>query len=380
MLFPLLTLLVIGAQDSTLIGFHPDRVMTQRELEERFLATPSSETAERNLGILTAEPHVAGTAADRRVVDFLAAELKRLGMDQVEIPEYHVWLPYPRDVSLTIVAPNRVRLENREAFYAEDPSGDPRRIMPGWNAYAANDTVTADVVYVNYGLPEDYEQLARLGIDVKGKIALARFGRSHRAIKALAAEERGMIGVIIYSDPADDGYGRGDVYPNGPYRSADAIQRGTLMYEAQYVGDPLTPGRAALEGVERLPPAEAKNVPKLPMIPIGYENARRILEQLDGASVPEGWQGGLPFAYRAGPGPVVVELAVDLDYQIRPIWNVIGTMPGAEFPDEWIILGNHHDAWTYGAVDPNSGTTALLEVARGLQALRDTGWRPRRLP
>lgn len=360
-----------------LSGFSPARSMEQRQLEARFIQVPSPDSAARVLRQLTAQPHVAATPADQRVIEYLATTLRSLGFE-VSISEYGVWLPHPKRVALTLFEPDPVVIENRESFSEVDPDGDPARVMPGWNAYSANGKVRGEVVYVNYGLPDDYAELSKLGVDTRGKIAIARYGRSHRGVKVKVAEEHGVTGLIIYSDPADDGYMQGDVYPAGRWRPADAIQRGNLMYEFQYVGDPLTPGRAALPGVPRDRVEDAKNLPKIPVLPLSYGNAARILRRLAGPNVPEGWQGGLPFAYHAGSGPAVAELDVQLDYRERPARNVIATLAGREASDQWVIVGNHHDAWTYGAMDPGSGTMALLEFARGLKELRGRGWRPRR--
>ena len=251
-------------------------------------------------------------------------------------------------------------------------------IVQGYNAYSPDGDVTAELVYVNKGLPEDYQILSDQGISVNGKICIARYGGSYRGVKAKVAGDNGAVGLILYSDPADDGYMRGDVYPRGPWRSADAIQRGTVKYIFQHASDPLTPGWAATADAERIPISEATDLPKIPVVPLAYRDAEPLLKALAGPTVPADWQGGLPFAYHTGPGPAKVRLKVRCDHSTRPIYNVIATLEGTEYPDQWVILGNHHDAWVYGAADPGSGTVALLEVAESLGKLAKMGMRPKR--
>lgn len=359
-------------------GFAAGSIAEQAARESRFLRVPAPDTARLHLMRLTQEPHVAGTPEDRAVVEYLRRALEDYGIP-AEVTEYHVYLPYPRDVRVTLLEPDSQSLPTREAGIPGDEDSYSTTAMPGWNAYSPNGTVEAQVVYANYGLPEDYEKLRTLGVDVRGKIVLVRYGRAFRAVKVIVAHENGAAGVLLYSDPADDGYVRGDVYPAGPWRPPSAIQRGSVKFGSIYSGDALTPGWAATAGARRIKPEEAAVLPKIPVAPLGYSAAAPILQALTGPNVPEsGWQGGLPLPYHVGPGPARVRLHVDLEYAVRPIWNVIGRIRGTARPERWVILGNHHDAWTYGAVDPNSGTIAMLEAARGLGTLVREGWQPQR--
>jgi N-acetylated-alpha-linked acidic dipeptidase len=361
-------------------GFTAGQSEIERQLEERFRAVPLATSAREHLRTLTREPHVAGTPEDYRTAVYVRDQLRKFGIS-AELREYQVLLPYPkRPTVLELVAPRRVRLNLQEAVLPQDPSSAHARIIPLFNGYSASGDVTAPLVYANYGLPDDYEALKKLKVDVKGKIVIARYGRSFRGVKAKVAEENGAVGLIIYSDPADDGYVQGDVYPNGPWRPETSAQRGSVLYLFQYPGDPLTPGKPAIAGTTRLRQDDpALNIPRIPVQPISYGDARRLLEPLRGAVRPAGFQGGLPFAYHVGgTEDVRVHLKTEMDFQIRTIWNVIGRIEGAEEPDRWVVLGNHRDAWTFGAVDPNSGTTAMLELARGFGELLKANWRPRR--
>ncbi len=363
----------------TFEGYTPASSATARDWEQKFRAVPAPASAREHLRRLTAEPHVAGTKEDYATAIYVRDQIRSFGIS-ADLKEYDVLLPYPKtDPIVELIAPRRERLLVREAVIAADPSSSHPRIIPLFNGYSPSGDVTAPVVYVNYGLPPDYEALRKLGVDVKGKIALARYGGSFRGVKARVAEENGAIGLIIYSDPADDGYVQGDVYPKGPWRPASSGQRGSVQYLFQYPGDPLTPGRPSIPGVPRLKIEEATDLTRIPVQPISYGEARKVLEKLRGPLRPRGFQGGLPFAYHVGGTPEVkLRLKTDMDYQIRKIWNVMARIDGAQLRDEWVILGNHRDAWTFGAVDPNSGTTAMLEVARGLGKLLKEGWTPRR--
>ncbi|HEX8632834.1 MAG TPA: M28 family metallopeptidase [Pyrinomonadaceae bacterium] len=361
-------------------GFNAAESNVERQLEERFRAVPLPAAAREHLRTLTREPHVAGTPEDYRTAVYVRDQLRKFGIS-AELKEYQVLLPYPkRPTVLELIAPRRVRLNLQEAVIQQDPSSAHPRIIPLFNGYSASGDVTAPLVYVNYGLPDDYEALKKLKVDVRGRVVIARYGRSFRGVKAKVAEENGAVGLIIYSDPADDGYTQGDVYPNGPWRPETSAQRGSVLYLFQYPGDPLTPGQPAIAGTVRLKQDDPTlNIPRIPVQPISYGDARRLLEPLRGAVRPAGFQGGLPFAYHVGgTEDVRVRLKTDMDFQVRTIWNVIGRIEGAEEPDRWVVLGNHRDAWTFGAVDPNSGTTAMLELARGFGELLKTNWRPRR--
>jgi N-acetylated-alpha-linked acidic dipeptidase len=360
-------------------GFTPHSSTTQRALENEFRAVPQTSSAREHLRRLTAHPHVAGTKEGYETAIYVRDQLRSYGLG-ADLREYEVLLPYPRRPSIVeLVAPRRERLLVKEAIVPEDPSSSHPRIIPLFNAYSASGDVTAPLVYVNYGLPRDYEALKRAGVDVKGKIAIARYGNSFRGVKARVAEQHGAVGLIIYSDPADDGYGQGDVFPKGPWRPASSAQRGSVQYLFEYPGDPLTPGKPSVPGVPRLKMSEATDLTKIPVQPISYGDARKLLEVLRGPVRPRGFQGGLPFAYHVGgTNDVKVHLKTDMDYQTRKIWNVIARIDGTSEPDQWIIMGNHRDAWTFGAVDPNSGSTAMLEAGRGFGSLLKKGWKPRR--
>lgn len=348
----------------------------QPNIEADFIASVSSEEARRHLRFYTAEPHIAGSSRDYQTAIYTRDRLREAGI-AAELVEYEVWLPYLKQARVEMLRPKKFKASLKEDPVAEDPDSI-RGSINVFSAYSASGDVTAEVVYVNYGLQEDYRKLASLGVSVKGRIALARYGGAFRGVKAKLAEEQGAIGLIIYSDPANDGYMLGDIYPKGPYRPPSGIQRGSVGYTFQYPGDPLTPGRPSIRGEKRLKPEEAKSLPHIPVQPISYQDASPILEALGGPNVPAGWQGGLPFAYHTGPGNVRVRLQVKLDYKQRKIWNVIGEVKGSVEPDRLVILGNHRDAWVHGAVDPSSGSAALLTVARALGAQLQKGWRPAR--
>ncbi|HYP52518.1 MAG TPA: M28 family metallopeptidase, partial [Pyrinomonadaceae bacterium] len=360
-------------------GFTTDEAAAQRDLEQRFRAAPSPASAREHLRRLTAEPHLAGTREGQRVALYIRDQLRLAGL-AAELREYQVLLAYPRRPSVVeLVAPRRERLPLRESVVAQDPTSAHPRIVPLFNGYSASGDVTAPLVYVNYGLPDDYAALKRIGVDVRGRVCIARYGRSFRGVKAKVAEEHGARALIIYSDPADDGYMQGVTYPRGPWRPPASAQRGSVQYIFEYPGDPLTPGVAAVPGASRLTLAQATNVPRIPVQPVSYADARRLLEPLRGPLRPRGFQGGLPFPYHVGgTADVRVRVVTDMTFETRSIYNVEARLEGAQEPDRWVVLGNHHDAWVFGAVDPNSGTTAMLEVGRALGELVRRGWRPRR--
>ena len=368
--------LLAGAEEAPLPGFTPARSAAQLKLEQKFLALPDAARAEQNHKTLTHEPHVAGSEADRRVVEFIRAEFERAGLN-AEVEEFQVLLPSPLKLELELLAPVSFKGPTPE-YVAEDPASDDPRALPGMNGYSGSGDVTAELVYANYGLPADYARLKAEGVSVEGKLIIARYGQSFRGVKAKVAEENRAAGLLIYSDPRDDGYHGGDVYPKGPWRPETGIQRGSVLFIFEYPGDPTTPAGPSVPGARRLPAAQATNMPRIPVLPISYADARRLLEHVGGKAAPREWQGGLPFTYHLGPGPARVRLNVQMKNEVKPIWNVCARIPGGERGEEIVVLGNHHDAWTYGGVDPNSGTTALLEVARGLGALLREGWTPRR--
>ncbi len=367
-----------GATDEKLLrGFTPARSRAQRALEEKFMATVDAARAEANHRTLTAEPHVAGSEADRRVVEFIAAEFGRAGLP-AKIEEFRVLLPEPKTIKFEVLAPITPFVGPRPEYVGEDPASKDKRTLPGFNGYSGSGDVTGEIVYANYGLPPDYQRLADEGVEVKGKIVLARYGESFRGVKAKVAEEHGAAALIIYSDPEDDGYHSGDVYPDGPWRPASSVQRGSVMFIFEYPGDPTTPNGPSVAGAARIAAGEASNMPRIPVLPISYADAQVLLTYLGGKAAPREWQGGLPVTYHLGPGPTKLRLQVEVAHELKPVWDVCARIAGAERPEEIILLGNHHDAWTYGGVDPNSGTTAMLEVAHRLGALLKEGWRPRR--
>ena len=367
------------SEPTGLDGFTPEGSATERRWEDEFRAVPAPDSAREHLRRLTAEPHVAGTKEDYATALYVRDQIRGFGLSS-ELKEYEVLLPYPKQPGIVeLVSPRKERLLVKETPIAEDPSSSNPKIIPLFNGYSPSGDVTAPLVYVNYGLPPDYEALKKLGVDVKGKIAIARYGNSFRGVKAKVAEDNGAVGLIIYSDPADDGYMQGDVYPDGPWRPASSAQRGSVQFLFQAPGDPLTPGKPSVPGVPRLKMEEVTTLPRIPVQPISYGDARRLLEPLRGPLRPKGFQGGLPFPYHVGGTEYVrAHLKTQMDYQVRKIWNVISRIDGDEEKDRWVIMGNHRDAWVFGAVDPNSGTTAMLEAARAFGSLLKKGWKPRR--
>jgi N-acetylated-alpha-linked acidic dipeptidase len=367
------------SKSEAIFGFRD--ASAEASAESRFIAVPDPKRAEEHLRILTQAPHLAGTPEDKATADYVASKFREAGLD-TEIVEYKVWLNYPQDVSVDVTAPADVKMHgpSRESVDS-DPFQDDARVVTGYNGMSPSGEVEAEVVYANYGTPEDFDKLAELKVDVKGKIVVVRYGQNFRGVKAFVAQERGAAGVIIYSDPKDDGYYRGDRYPKGPWRPATGVQRGSIGYMFQFPGDPTTPGVASVPSLpdsKRTPPEQSAQLPKIPTTPLSYADASPILEHLGGPESPRDWQGALPFTYHVGPGPVKVHLRLKEDYQYRTIWDVIGRVRGSELPDQWVVAGNHRDAWVYGAVDPNSGTAAMLETVHGIGELLKTGWKPRR--
>ncbi len=364
------------AEGNGIRGFVSERVEAERELEKKLMAVPSPDTAEKTLEFLTSAPHLAGTPGSLRVAEYLRDQLIRNGWD-AEIVRYSAWMPQPLEQKLEMVEPEKMALARQEEPIAEDTTTRDARAVPGVNGYSPSGDVAAPVVYVNYGLPEDYDKLEEIGVEVAGKIAIARYGNSFRGVKAYVAEEHKCAGLIIYSDPADDGYVQGDPMPKGPWRPMSGIQRGSILYIFKYPGDPLTPGAPAEGSRASLKPQDAVSLPRIPTLPISPRDAAELLSRLDGPRVPKGWQGGLPFSYHTGPGRATAHLTIKMEYKERTLYDVIGKLRG-ETDDEWVVAGNHHDAWVFGAVDPSSGTTSLLEAARALGSLAKQGWKPRR--
>lgn len=345
--------------------------------EKVFLDTPTPDRARQWLAALTEDPHVAGTPAEKKVADYVLARFKEFGLD-TEMVRYDVFLNHPRMVKLSLDAPVVEQLKLREEAYDIDKDSSTTGMFPAFHGYGASGKAGGEVVYVNYGSPADFERLRGMGISVEGKVVLVRYGGAFRGLKVKESQDRGAVGVLIYSDPADDGYMRGDVYPDGPMRPPSAIQRGSVLFLSHVPGDPSTPGWPSTTGAKRVERKDMTNVPRIPSLPISYAEAEKILRRLGGPRVPDEWQGGLPFSYHVGPGAAAVTMVVDMDEGLKPIFNVIARIKGSTEPEKLVVLGNHRDAWTHGAVDPNSGTAAQLEMARGLAAALKSGWTPKR--
>jgi N-acetylated-alpha-linked acidic dipeptidase len=362
---------------AVLASLRPVAAAAQDSFEQRLLAVPDTASTRRMTYDLTREPHVAGTPAQALTRDYVIDKLRTWGLE-AWTKEYTVYIPHPDSIAAWVIPRHgpATALPLREPVVPGDPTSAGRQVPP-FNGYSGDGDVSADVVYVNYGLIEDYQTLDSLGTSVRGKIAIARYGRSFRGIKAREAEKHGAVGLIIYSDPQDDGYARGDIYPKGPMRPWGGIQRGSILNTN---GDPTTPGSPSLPGARRLP-EDSLSIPRIPVIPMSYGNARRFLERLGGTSVPQPWQGALPFRYHVGPGPVRARLHVKTERGARamhPIWDTFAMIRGARYPDEWVVVGAHRDAWSPGAADNISGTVTVLETARAFAQLARSGWRPAR--
>ncbi|HEX9189031.1 MAG TPA: transferrin receptor-like dimerization domain-containing protein, partial [Vicinamibacteria bacterium] len=344
-----------------------------------FLALPRPDHMREAMRRLSARPHHVGSAFGRENAEWILARFREWGWE-AEIETFHVLFPTPKERLVEMIAPRRLRLALEEPAVASDPtSAQKAEQLPSYNAYSIDGDVTGPLVYVNYGLPEDYEELERRGVSAKGAIVLARYGRSWRGTKPKVAAEHGAVGCLIYSDPRDDGYFKGDVFPKGPMRPKDGVQRGSVMdFASSSPGDPLTPGVGATRDAKRLAVTAAPSLTRVPVLPLSYADAQPLLEALEGPLAPEGWRGALPIPYRLGPGPAVVRLKVAFDWDVKPAHDVVARIAGAERKDEWIVRGNHHDAWVNGADDPVSGLVPLLEEARALGLLVREGWRPQR--
>ncbi len=362
---------------SSITGFSRQAAADQLKTEARFDKQLNADHIGATIKQLSAYPHHLGSPGGKAVADTIYNRLKSYGW-QVKIEEYRVLFPTPRHRALEMVAPKKFKAQLKEKVLSEDAtSGQPGQ-LPTYNAWSADGDLTAPLIFVNYGLPADYEFLERLGINVKGKIVIAKYGRSWRGIKPKLAQEHGAVGCIIYSDPADDGYVAGEVYPKGPFKNETGVQRGSVMDMPVYPGDPLTPDFASTKDAKRIERGAAVNLLKIPVLPIGYKDAQPLLESLSGQVVPATWAGGLPFTYHIGDGQTKIHLAVSFDWDQVSCYNVIATIPGSTYPDEWVVRGNHHDAWVNGASDPISGEATLLEEAKAIGELLKTGWKPKR--
>jgi len=363
----------------SLFGFRD--ATAESATEARFLAVPDAKLAEEHLRTLTKAPHMAGTPEDKATADYVAEKFRAAGLE-TEIVEYRVWINYPAEISVDMTAPAGVEMHGPTREHVEnDPFQDDPRVVIPFSGMSASGDVEADVVYANYGTPEDFEKLEKLKVDVRGKIVLVRYGQNFRGVKVFVAQEHGAAGVILYSDPADDGWRRGDKYPDGPWRPDTGAQRGSVGFMFEFPGDPTTPGIASVPSLpdsQRTAPQQSAQLPKIPVTPLSYHDAWPLLQNVGGPDSPREWQGALPFTYHVGPGPARVRMHIKQDYQFRTLWDVIGRVRGSELPSEWVVAGNHRDAWVYGAVDPNSGTAAMLEAVHGVGELLKSGWKPKR--
>jgi N-acetylated-alpha-linked acidic dipeptidase len=367
------------ADEAPLAGYSVESSRVERDWEQKFRSTPDPANLRAYMQRLSAHPHNVGSPYDKDNAEWILAKFKEFGLD-AHIESFNVLFPTPKErlVELVEGGPHFVA-KLQEPAVPEDPTSNQQsEQLPTYNAYSADGDVTGPLVYVNYGIPDDYETLERNGISVKGAIVIARYGHAWRGIKPMVAAEHGAIGCIIYSDPRDDGYSPGVTYPQGAYRPKDGVQRGSVQDSTEFMGDPLTPGIGATADAKRLPIKNAPTLTKIPVLPISYSDAEPLLAAIAGPVVPPAWRGGLPITYRLGPGPGKVHLKMFSNWDIKPLYDVIAKIPGAQFPDEWVLRGNHHDAWVNGAEDPISGQVALLEEARSLGVLVKAGWKPKR--
>ena len=366
----------VNAQ-KTITGFTEKSSAEQKQLEQKFDALLSAQRIGENIKELSAKPHHVGSTGGKEVAEKILNKFKNWGWD-AKIETYQILFPTPKTRVLEMISPTVYKALLKEPALKEDATSGQEDQLPTYNAWSADGDVTGELVFVNYGLPDDYEKLEALGIDVKGKIVIAKYGRSWRGIKPKVAQEHGALGCIIYSDPNDDGYTAGEVYPQGAYKNEYGVQRGSIMDMVIYPGDPLTPGIGATENAKRLDRSEATNLLKIPVLPISYHDAQPLLQALEGPVAPADWRGSLPITYHIGPGKAKVHLKTEFDWKLRPANDVIATIKGSQYPDEWVIRGNHHDAWVNGANDPISGMAAELEEAQAIGQLVKTGWKPKR--
>lgn len=371
-------LIFTNAFNQTITGFTPNNSAIQLQTERAFDTMLNASHIGSTIKLLSSKPHNLGSAGSKAVADTILNRYKNFGFD-AHIETYTVLFPTPKTRLLEMIAPARYKALLKEPALKEDATSGQQNQLPTYNAFSADGDVTGALVFVNYGLPQDYDKLAEMGIDVKGKIVIAKYGHSWRGIKPKLAQEHGAIGCIIYSDPMGDGYYQGDVYPKGAFKNEYGVQRGSVMDMPVYPGDPLTPGIGADSSAKRLASHnEATNLLKIPVLPISYHDAKPLLESLDGPVVPDGWQGALPITYHIGAGKTQVHLKLEFNWNMVPCYDVIAMIKGSEYPDEWVMRGNHHDAWVNGAQDPISGQAAMLEEAKALGDLLKTGWKPKR--
>ena len=375
-LFALASATVFSADN--IVGFDAEGSAAQREIEAQLDRTVDAGEMDDWLKLMSARPHHVGSLASKENAEFIAELLESWGYD-TEIAEYEILLPTPSVREVELLGPTPYSATLREDTLVEDPSTSVREtLLEPYNAFSTDGEVEAELVFVNYGMPADYEILERYGIDVTGKIAIAKYGRSWRGIKPKLAGEKGAIGTIIYSDPADDGYGAGDVYPKGPFKNESGVQRGSVMDMPTYPGDVLTPGRGATKGARRLDREDAPTITEIPVLPMSYRDALPFLAAMGGEVVPDEWRGGLPITYHLGPGPARVRIKAEFNWDMVTAYNVIARLEGSEYPEEWVIRGNHHDGWNHGAADPLSGLVAMLAEAKGVAELAAAGHPPLR--
>ena len=367
----------LQAQETPMLGFTSESADAQRQLEALFDEQMNRDNLREWMERMTSEPFFVGSPHNKENAEWVADLFREWGYE-TEIVEYQVLFPKPRIREVEMVAPEYYRALLTEPVLDADATSGVDGRLPTYNAYSADGDVTAELVYVNQGTPDDYEELDRRGIDVRGKIVIARYGGSWRGIKPKVAHEHGALATILYSDPRDDGYFQGDVYPDGPYKNAQGVQRGSVMDMPVYPGDPLTPFVGATADAERMTVEESPVIMKIPVIPLSYSDALPLLRALTGPVAPPAWRGALPLTYHLGPGPATVRVHLEFDWNLEPAYNVIARMEGSEFPDEWVIRGNHRDGWAMGAADPTSGHVAMMEEARAIGVLARSGQRPKR--
>ena len=366
--------------DASILGFTSSHAAKQNELEQKFKAIPSPDEERKQHRIFTAEPHLAGSKRNNDLADYVADQWRKQGLEDVVIRQYDVYATAPKSSFLELVAPVRYVASLREEPYPQDPDSKNPQVSSAWTGMSISGEITAPVVYAHSGNPEDYDLLRKQGISVKGKIVLVRYSNpySYRGFKALTAEREGAAAMLVYSDPAEDGFKKGTVFPDGPWGPESHIQRGAITYDFMVPGDPLTPGWASVPGAKRIALEQAVSVPKIMALPLSWHDAKPILENLGGPLAPADWQGGLPMQYHLGGDQAKVHLKIEMDNSIKPYYVVEGRIRGSELPDEWVVLGNHRDAWVFGGVDPSSGSASLMEMTRAMGQLAKQGMRPRR--
>jgi len=378
LLFSVCAYAIGPSQDTPLRGFTAEHSADETQWEQKFRAIPDTGRLQENMRRLSARPHHVGSPYDKENAEWLLAQLKSYGLD-AKIEQFEALVPTPRSRALELLGTEKFTAKLEEPTLDIDPtSGQKSEQLPSYNAYSRDGDVTAPLVYVNYGTPSDYEQLEAMGVSVKGAIAIARYGQTWRGIKPKLAAQHGAVACLIYSDPKEDGYVRGEAYPTGPMRPSEGVQRGSVMDMPIYPGDPQTPGVGAVPGVKLIPLDQVQTITKIPVLPISYADAKPLLLALEGQTVPENWRGALPITYKTGPSKAMAHLKIAFNWDRKPLYDVVATIPGASFPDQWVIRGNHHDAWVNGAGDPISGASPELEESRALGELLKQGWNPRR--